>query len=101
MESSTLNPLAGVNERNRDVATVILAGRVSGIENMRDQILAAVVSALAAIVAFVAAVVISIFLGTLLFKMNLLTDEVAAWFGIGFGFPLGLVIALVAFFFCF
>jgi hypothetical protein len=89
------------NLRQGDVSTDIIAGRVSGIGNIRDQILAAVVSALAAIVAFVAMVVISIFLGTLLFKMNLLTDEVAAWFGIGFGFPVGLVVALVAFFFCF
>jgi uncharacterized membrane protein len=40
------------------------------------------------------------FLGGLLFRIGLTTDECAAWSGMSLGIPIGLVFAIISFVYC-
>ncbi len=66
-----------------------------------DAILAAFAAVFAAAVSLVFFIVLSEFLGGLLFKLGILTDEGAAWFGISFGIPVGAILGVFAAVYCF
>ena len=71
------------------------------VEDTGDALVAVIVSVLAAGFTAALAVVASMFLGGFLLRLRLLSDEGAAWFGISFGIPLGLICAIVVFVYCF
>jgi hypothetical protein len=58
-------------------------------------------SAIAAAFAAVLGVMVAMFLGGLLFRLGLYTDEAAAWSGIGLGVPIGTIFAIIAFIYTF
>jgi hypothetical protein len=66
-----------------------------------DVSFAVVVSAVAAVLGAVLGVIAGMFLGGLLFRVGLMTDEGAAWSGISIGLPVGLMFAIIAFVYCF
>jgi hypothetical protein len=62
-----------------------------------DLAVAVLGSVIAAAFAAVLGAVIAMFLGGLLFRLGLYTDEGAAWSGIGLGVPIGMIFAIIAF----
>jgi hypothetical protein len=75
------------------------------MQDFGDEILevsvAVSVSGFAAIFAGLLGVVAGMFLGGLLLRLGLNTDEGAAWSGIGLGIPIGTVFAIIAFIYTF
>jgi hypothetical protein len=71
------------------------------LEDKGEVVVAIIVSALAAAGAAGLGILVSMFLGQLLYRLGLLTDEGAAWSGISIGAPIGLVCAIIMFVYCF
>jgi hypothetical protein len=71
------------------------------LKDVGEAIVAVIVSTMAAGFAAMLGVIASMFLGYLLLRFGLTTDEGAAWFGISLGLPIGFVCAVIAFFYSF
>ncbi len=71
------------------------------LRNVANTVTAVFLSAAAAALTVIVVVVASMPVGLAAFKLGLITDEGAAWFGISVGIPLGLVCAVVVFVYCF
>jgi hypothetical protein len=78
------------------------AGKLRGVtDDILGVIVALIISGIAAVFATLLGVVTGAFLGGLLFRIGLTTDEGAAWSGMSLGIPIGLVFAIIAFVYCF
>ena len=64
-------------------------------------VVALIMSGIAAVFAALLGIVTGMFLGGLLFRIGLTTDEGAAWSGMSLGIPIGLIFAIIAFVYCF
>jgi uncharacterized membrane protein len=64
-------------------------------------VVALIMSGIAAVFAAFLGIVTGAFLGGLLFRIGLTTDEGAAWSGMSLGIPIGLIFAIIAFVYCF
>ena len=64
-------------------------------------VVALIMSGIAAVFAALLGIFTGAFLGGLLFRIGLTTDEGAAWSGMSLGIPIGLIFAIIAFAYCF
>ena len=72
------------------------------MEDIGESLVAVLVSILAAALTLIfVVVVVSGLVGTVGFKLGLLSAEGEAWIGISLGIPLGLVCAILVFVYCF
>jgi uncharacterized membrane-anchored protein YitT (DUF2179 family) len=80
-------------------------GKGASVHHASDEIIdravALIVSALTAIVAAVIGVFVGGIFGSLLLRVGLNTDEVAAWSPISLGLPIGTILAVFAFIYTF
>jgi uncharacterized membrane protein len=70
-------------------------------DDIVDLAVAVLGSVIAAAFAGVLGVVVAMFLGGLLFRLGVYTDEGAAWSGIGLGVPIAIIFAITAFVYTF
>src|SRR5689334_2911439 len=82
-------------------ARLTIVKRLFEIATVVDAILAAGAALFAAAITFVLCIVLSLPMGGVLYKMGMLTDEGAAWFGISFGIPVGAIFGILAAVYCF
>ena len=78
-----------------------LSKEAAPLDNMGEGIVAVLASTLVAGVTGISAVFASMLLGQFLFRVELVTDEVASWSAIIPGVPIGIVCAAIAFIYCF
>jgi hypothetical protein len=94
---------AGKKRRNfvMEQGPVWEAGKLRGVaDDILGVIVAMIISGIAAVFAAWLGVATGMFLGGLLFRIGLTTDEGAAWSGMSLGIPIGLVFAIISFVYC-